>query len=462
MMSGRSCLARAALLALALGPGTVTAATAAKPAALPGADQIVTHTLPNGLKLVVWPDRDIPNVAMYTWYRVGSRNERPGITGISHFFEHMMFNGTKTRPPGEFDRVMEANGGRNNAYTNSDVTVYQNWFPNTATSLIFDLESDRMRNLDFDPKMVESERGVVYSERRTSIDNDNFGSLVEQMLATAFVAHPYQIPTIGWPSDIEGWKIDDLRAYYQQYYAPNNAVMFVVGDVEPAAVFKLADEHLAGIAAQPAPPPVTTVEPPQQGERRITIEREAQTPLLAMAWHTGAAPDRESRVMEVLLSILGDGESSRLYRRLVDKEQAAVDIGTALEQGFDPGLAWVYAVVPPGGDVDRTEQIIDEEIARLTREGPTPGELAKARNQALAGFWHGLETISGKAQALGTYEVFHGDYSKLFEAPAVYESITADDVRKVAANVLRRGNRTVGRLVPPADSSGQAATGAAQ
>jgi zinc protease len=462
MMSGRSCFTHVALLALALCPGAVPAATAARPAALPGADQIVTRTLPNGLKLVVWPDRDIPNVAMYTWYRVGSRNERPGITGISHFFEHMMFKGTKTRPQGEFDRAMEANGGRNNAYTNSDVTVYQNWFPNTATPLIFELESDRMRNLDFDPKMVESERGVVYSERRSVIDNDNFGSLVEQMQATAFVAHPYQIPTIGWPSDIEGWKSDDLRAYYQQYYAPNNAVMFVVGDVEPAAVFELAEEHLAGIAAQPAPAPVTTVEPPQQGERRITIEREAQTPLLAMAWHAAAAPDRETRVMEVLLSILGDGESSRLYRRLVDQEQAAVDVGTALDQGFDPGLAWVYAVVPPDGDVDRTEQLIDEETARLTREGPTAAELAKARNQALAGFWHGLETISGKAQALGTYEVFHGDYRKLFEAPAEYESITAEDVRKVAATLLRKGNRTVGRLVPPAETGGQAATGAAQ
>jgi zinc protease len=462
MKSGRSHFTRAVLLALALSPGAVTAATAAaKSAALPGADQIVTRTLPNGLKLVVWPDRDIPNVAMYTWYRVGSRNERPGITGISHFFEHMMFNGTKTRSPGEFDRLMEANGGRNNAYTSSDVTVYQNWFPNTATPLIFDLESDRMRNLDFDPKMVESERGVVYSERRSVIDNDNFGSLVEQMQATAFVAHPYQIPTIGWPSDIEGWKIDDLRAYYRQYYAPNNAVMFVAGDVEPAAVFELAEQHLAGIAAQPAPAPVTTVEPPQQGERRITIEREAQTPLLAMAWHAAAAPDRETRVMEVLLSILGDGESSRLYRRLVDQEQAAVDVGTALDQGFDPGLAWVYAVVPPGGDVDRTERIIDEEIARLTREGPTPAELAKARNQALAGFWHGLETISGKAQALGSFEVFHGDYRKLFEAPAVYESITAEDVRRVASTVLTRGNRTVGRLVPPAGTT-QAATGAAQ
>jgi zinc protease len=321
------------------------------PATLPGADQIVSRKLANGLEVVVWPDHDIPSIAMHTWYRVGSRNERPGITGISHFFEHMMFNGTKTRPPGEFDRVMEANGGSNNAYTSSDVTVYMNWFPRTTTELIFELESDRMRNLDFDPQAVESERGVVSSERRSRVDDDNFGTLYEQMQANAFVAHPYQIPVIGWPSDIAGWKVKDLQAYYEKYYAPNNAVMFVVGDVKPDEVFRLADQYLAGLAAQPAPEPVTTKEPPQLGERRIKVERAAQTPLLMMAWHATAAPDRQTRVMEMLLSILGSGDSSRLHQRLVEREQAAVEIGAFLDQGFDPGLAWAYAVVPPGGDV---------------------------------------------------------------------------------------------------------------
>ena len=433
------------LLALLL----ATAAVHAAPATLPGADQIVSRKLANGLEVFVWPDHDIPNVAMYTWYRVGSRNERPGLTGISHYFEHMMFNGTKTRPPGEFDRAMETNGGRNNAYTSSDVTVYQNWFPATATELIFELEADRMRNLDFDPQVVESERGVVYSERRSSVDDDNFGTLVEQVQATAFVAHPYQIPTIGWPSDIEGWKATDLQAYYEKYYAPNNAVMFVVGDVRPEAVFGLADKHLGKLEPQPAPEPVTTREPPQQGERRIRIVRDAQTPLLAMAWHAAAAPDRQTRVMEVLLSILGEGDSSRLHRRLVEEEQAAVQVGTSLDKGFDPGLAWIYAIVPPGGDVARTERLVDEEIARIAKDGPTAAELAKARNQALAGFWRGLATISGKAQALGTYQVFHGDFRKLFEAPAVYENITADEVTRAAAAVLRAENRTVGVLEGP-------------
>jgi zinc protease len=191
---------------------------------------------------------------------------------------------------------------------------------------------------------------------------------------------------------------------------------------------------------------VTTKEPPQLGERRIHIRREAQTPLLAMAWHAGAAPERRTRVVEVLLSILGDGDSSRLHRRLVEEEQAAVQVGTALDEGFDPGLAWVYAIVPPGGGTARTERLVDEEIARLAKDGPTDAELAKARNRALAGFWRGLATISGKAEALGEYQVFHGDYRKLFEAPAVYETITAAEVKQAAAEVLRPDNRTVGVL----------------
>ena len=242
-----------------------------------------------------------------------------------------------------------------------------------------------MRNLDFDPQVVESERGVVYSERRSSVDNDNFGVLQEQMQATAFVAHPYQFPIIGWPSDIEGWTIEDLRTYYQRYYAPNNAVMLVVGDVSPSEVFALAEKHLASIKAQPAPEPVTTREPPQLGERRLTVVREAQTPLLAMAWHAAAAPDRQTRVMEVLLAVLGGGDSSRLHQKLVEQEQAALQVGTSLDQGFDPGLAWIYAVIPPGGDTARAEKLIDAELARISRDGPTPAELAKARNQALAG-----------------------------------------------------------------------------
>ena len=188
-------------------------------AQIPGADQVESVTLANGMQIIVWPDRDIPNVALYNWVRVGSRNEAPGITGLAHFFEHMMFNGTTTRAPGEFDRALEASGARNNAFTTSDVTVYQDWFPRAALATVFELEADRLRNLAFDPKVIESERGVVHSERRLRVDDSHFGRLQEQVQATAFVAHPYGIPTIGWPSDIASWSLEDLKVLQDELRA---------------------------------------------------------------------------------------------------------------------------------------------------------------------------------------------------------------------------------------------------
>lgn len=418
---------------------------------VPGADAIATKTLANGLKVVVWPDHDIPNVAMYTWFRAGGRNEYPGITGIAHYFEHMMFNGTSTRKPGEFDRVMEANGGANNAYTSNDVTVYQDWFPKDALDIVLDLEADRMANLAFDKDVVESERGVVYSERRSSVDNNNIGALYEQMRATAYTAHPYQFPVIGWPSDIENWKMEDLKAFYKTYYAPNNATMFVVGDVEAGDVFARIEQRFGKIPRQPAPDPITTVEPEQQGERRLVLEKEGvQTPMLMMGWHVGKESDPETLALELLVGALGDGEASRLHQRLVEQEQVAVSVGTMADTGFDPGLAVIYVVLPPGGDVEKVEALIDEELAKVVAGGITAAELSKARNQQLAGFWRSLATISGKAQALGQYEVFHGDHRKLFEAPSRFESVSEAQIRTLAAKTFRDANRTVGELRPVA------------
>ena len=199
--------------------------------ACPDSTRCSTTTLANGMKVIVWTDRDIPNIALYNWVRVGSRNEVPGITGLAHFFEHMMFNGTAKRTPGEFDRLMEAQGGSNNAFTSDDVTVYQDWIPRTALDLVFDLEADRLANLSFDPKVIESERGVVYSERRLRTEDSNDGFLAEQVQATAFVAHPYQFPTVGWPADIQGWKIEDLQKFFKTNYAPNNCTLILVGDL---------------------------------------------------------------------------------------------------------------------------------------------------------------------------------------------------------------------------------------
>ena len=443
--------------ALALGLSSI-AAPAATPAAaspatdVPGSEAIVSKTLANGLKIIVWPDHDIPNANFYTFYKVGSRNEYPGITGLAHYFEHMMFNGTTRRAPGAFDREMEAAGGSNNASTSNDLTIYTDWFPSSALETIFDLEGDRMANLAFDPKVVESERGVVYSERRSSVDNDNFGTLLEQMQATAFTAHPYQFPTIGWPSDIEHWKLDDLKKFFKTYYAPNNAVLVIAGDVDPVQVFALADKYLASLPKQPAPTPITTVEPVQQGERRLVVERaDAQSPIVAYAFHTGlGAGSKDYPVLELLGTILSQGESSRLHQRLVEREQAATQAGAFAEAGFDPGLLWVYAMLPPGGDMARVESLLDDELAKIARDGVSADELAKARNLKASAFWRGMATINGKARALGTYEVFNGDYRKLFDAPSAYDAVSAADVQALAKRILRIQNRTTGLLKPVA------------
>ena len=411
--------------------------------------EIHSVILENGLEVIVWPDHDIPNVALYYFVRAGGRNEYPGITGLSHFFEHMMFNGTSKLEPGEFDRIMEAAGGANNAYTSNDLTVYRDWFPRSALEVVLELESDRLQNLDFDPDVVDSERGVVYSERRTRVDNNNLLKLLELVRATAYVAHPYQFPVIGWPSDIESWTQDDLVAYYETYYAPNNIVMVIVGDVTADEVFEHVEDYFEDIPAQDPPAPVRTVEPEQQGERRLVIETDAQTPLLHIAFHAGSAADPESLATRMLRRILVDGDSSRLHRLLVEEEQLAISVGGFEYQGFDPGLVYFYLTLPPDGDLAVVEQRMFEELQRVAEEGVTEQELSKARNIALAEFWRGLATINGKAQALGGAAVFHGSYERLFDLPQEIEAVSTDDVRRVAAKILRRNNATVGVLRAP-------------
>lgn len=416
-----------------------------------GADRIEAVTLANGMQIIIWPDHDIPNVTLYNWVRVGSRNEVPGITGLAHFFEHMMFNGTSTHAPGEFDRLLEANGARNNASTSSDVTVYQDWLPRAALPLIFELEADRLRNLSFDPAVIKSEREVVYSERRLSVDDNHSARLQEQVQATAFLAHPYGIPTIGWPSDIEAWQPEDLKKFFSTYYAPNNCTLILVGDLDVKRTIALARQYFESIPAHDPPPAIRTKEPEQQGERRIFVAGDAQTPLLQFAYHSIAGSDPRIPALELLVRILTDGDASRLHRALVEEQKVAISADAHLDIGFDPGLLWLFFTLPSGGNLQQAETAFDAQIELIRTQGVTSAELSRARNQALADFWRGLATIDGKAEALGSYAVLRGGYQKLFDAPRSYEQVTPEDVKKLAAEILRPSNRTVGMLPAPAD-----------
>ncbi len=409
---------------------------------------VTSRTLGNGLKVLVEEDHRIPSVAMYSFFRVGSRNERPGITGISHFFEHMMFNGAKKYGPKQFDIQMEKNGGENNAYTTADVTVYTDWFPRQALELMFDMESDRMRDLSFDPQIIASEREVVYSERRSSVDNSNFGALAEQLQAAAFIAHPYHWPVVGWPSDIETWTMDDLKAHFAMGYAPNNCTLVVVGDVTGAEVAALADRYMGPIPRHAPPPPVRTIEPRQEGERRVTLDKPAQSPLTMMAFHVPASKAAETPAILLLEALLTEGESSRLYRRLVHDDELAFSVRSFREASLDPGLL-VFAIQPRSGvETARVEKAFTDELAKLADSGVSDAELRKAKNQRLVTFYRDMATIGGRANLIGEYEVFDGDFSKAFRVDKDIEAVTAAEVKSAARKYLSVENRTVATLVP--------------
>jgi len=410
------------------------------------ADDIKTFTLKNGMKFLVAEDNSIPNANMYLFYKVGSRNEHPGITGLSHFFEHMMFNGAKKYGPKMFDQTMEFNGGANNAYTTQNVTVYTDWFPVSAMETIFDLESDRIASLNIDSKMVESERGVVLSERSTGLENSPWNMLSDAVNASAFQEHPYHWTVIGYETDIKNWTKEDLEKYFRTYYAPNNCVVVISGNVKADEVKRMAEKYMALIPANAPPKPVHLVEPPQTGERRVTVQKEVPTPYLMIGYHTPEATNKDFYSLSILNAILTSGNSSRLYSELVDKGQLANMVGSDFSESFDPNLFSIYAIAAKGVKEADIELAIYSEIEKIKKEGITENELQKIKNQKLMEFYGQIETINGKSNNIGTYELFFGDFRKMFDAPAEYSKVTADDVKRVASQYFNKSNRTVGIL----------------
>ena len=409
---------------------------------------VATKTLKNGMKVLVQTDHSIPNVALYIFYRIGSRNEGPGTTGLSHFFEHMMFNGAKKYGPGELDKFMEANGGANNAYTTRDVTVYQDWFPRSALSLIYDIEADRIQNLSFDPQKIKSEREVVASERRLRVDNDNGGLMDEQLWATSYIAHPYQWPVLGWTSDIEHWTMEQLKHHFEMGYSPNNATMVVAGDVSPEEIFQLCEKYIEPIPTHAPPPPVTTAEPEQLGERRLIVRKPSQLPLVFVAYHIPRTNSPDYYALNILRTILFQGESSRMYQRLVDKDELALDVSSSVEPAFDPTIIEIAAQPKQGVDPQKCEKAMYEEFESAKNALVSDRELEKAKNIRLAEFYREMRTINGRANTIGTYEVFFGNYKKLFDAAKNYSAVTKEDVQRVAKLYLGANNRTVATLIP--------------
>lgn len=409
---------------------------------------MVEKILPNGLKVLLLEDHRSPTMTFQVWYKVGSRSERTGITGLSHMLEHMMFKGTTTRGPAEYSATIERLGGNENAFTSRDYTTYFVNIVSSKIDTVLDLEADRMANLRLDPQEFLSERQVVAEERRTRTDDDPQGALSEELYAMAFKVHPYHWPVIGWMNDIQHYTVEQLRAHYQTYYRPNNAVVIAVGDFNPSELMEKIEAAFGPIPAGPPPPPVTGVEPPQRGERRFVLKKEAQAPYVFFGYQAPNYRSKDTYALEALSVILSEGRSSRLYRELVYSQQIALDAGGDYTMlAADPDLFFFYSSVVPGKTSEEVERALLVEVERLKREPVTETELARAKNQLEAQFLMGQDSIFRQAMTLGRFELAGGWRTRDQYLPGI-RAVTREDLQRVARTYFDPDNRTVGVLVP--------------
>lgn len=415
--------------------------------------EVRDFTLENGLRVLLLEDHRTPTVTLQVWYKVGSRNEQFGKTGISHLLEHMMFRGSKKYGPDAFSKIVQRNGGNDNAFTTEDYTMYFESMPSDKIETLIDLESDRMANLLIDQKLFDTERDVVLEERRLRTEDDPVSDLLEQVEAAAFEAHPYHSPVIGWFSDIGQISREDLSAHYEKYYTPNNAVLVVAGDFKTDELLPKIEKSFGKIKSGNIPPAVKSIEPQQRGERRVTLRRPAELPFVAVAYHTPNVASRDSYALDVLTTILAEGDSSRLYNSLVYEKQIALSIeGDYSHLSIDPNLMYFYAQAMPGESPSDVEKAIYDEIDRIKREPIPQKELEKAKNQIESSFVFAQDSLFGRAYLLGQYEIL-GRLKMVGDYISGIREVTAEDVMNVAKRYLSEDNRTVGILIPEVPES---------
>jgi zinc protease len=402
-------------------------------------------TLDNGLTVLIQEVHTAPVAAFMVWYRVGSRNETAGITGISHLLEHMMFKGTPTYGKGEIAKLLQKNGASFNAGTSLDYTNYFEVLASDRLELAMKIESDRMVHATIPEEEHRLEMTVVRSELERNEDNPERALYIEGM-AQAFKAHPYHWPTIGWRTDVEQIRTSQIRDYYKSHYMPNNATVVVVGDVDKDAVLAMVKRHFAAIPRGIDPAPVTTVEPPQMGERRFKIRKPGDTRYFFAGYRNAPLSHADTYALDVLGIILGAGQTSRLYQALVEKK-VATEVDASNETGRDPMLFMVQATAAAGSSLDQVEAALGAEIDRLKREPVTAKELARAKKQVEAGFVYSKDSIRSLAQQLGYYNTV-ASWRYLSNYLDRVRAVTAADLQRVAATYLTENSRTVGWYDP--------------
>jgi len=423
---------------------------------------VAEHVLGNGLKVLVKEDHRSPVVVSQVWYKVGSSYEPNGITGISHMLEHMMFKGTDKHAAGEFSRIIAENGGDENAFTGQDYTAYFQTMEASRLAVSFELEADRMRHLHLLPEELKKELEVVTEERRMRTDDNPQSKMEEHFNAMAFTNSPYKNPVIGWPADIANYKVEDLQAWYQQWYAPNNATLVVVGDVKPQAVFDLAEKYFSALKPSEIKPLKPQTEVEQLGVRKMTIKVPAKLPSIVMGYKVPvlktASPEWEAYALEVLAGVLDGGGSARLATNLVRGKQIAVSAGA----GYDltsrmSDLFKLEATPAEGKTVWDMEAALKTEIAKVQRELISPEELQRIKAQVLASAVYERDSNFYQAMQIGMLETVGIGWHKLDEYVEKVHQVTAQQVQDVARKYLIEDHLSVAYLEPLPINDSQAA-----
>lgn len=406
------------------------------------------YQLKNGLTVLLHKDDSAPIVSIHQWYRVGSRHEKVGRTGLAHFFEHLMFKGTPLVSGKELEQVIQKNGGVNNAFTSRDYTGYYANMPSDKLEVILKIESDRMRNLLFKQKEITSEREVVKEERRYRVENSVTGSLYEAMFKTVFKVSPYRWPVIGYMKDLNAASINDLKDFYQSYYAPNNSVLVVAGSFNKSKVKKLINKYYQGIPVSKIRPEVDVPEPKQSAFRKTILKKDVQAATVAVAYKTVPAGHKDVYALDLMGMILGSGSSSRLYKDIVYKKQVA---SSTFAGGYNlgkEGLFIVYGSLKTGKSSKVVESSIFRESKKLQKVLVSLKELEKVKNITLKNYVDSLKSVSGKAQSLALNEILFGDYSEMFKDMDNYLKVTPEDVMRVARKYLNKSNASMVKILP--------------
>jgi zinc protease len=413
-----------------------------------GDAKVHRYQLGNGLTVLLLRDRSAPVAAYHTWFNVGSRHEKKGKTGLAHLFEHLMFNETESFKAGEFDKKLEESGAESNAATWVDWTFYHEALPKDRLPLAVRLESERMSRLVLREPQVKSEKEVVANERRYRVDDDVEGASSELLYKTAFTRHPYHWPTIGWMQDIQGFTPEDCETFYRTYYAPNNAVVVVVGDFQDERLLALMQKAYGGIPRSVIPSDDAEPEPPQLELREVTIHKPTPTDKLIVGYHGPALGDGDHIALTVLNEVLFGGRASRLYRALVIDTETCIETRGWVSTFKDEGLYEMYGTAREGKTTADILAILDREIARVTAEVVTEDELARAKAKLELSLLQSLETMNGKAEQIGFFETVLGEPAAAFRRLEGYRRATASDLRRAARRYLGGKGRTLVRVLP--------------